>query len=192
MKPFDLTNHTFGKLIAVRSERTSNGQYGWLCQCECGNTIIARTTDLTRGHTKSCGCTRTHGLSKTPLYDAWYNIVRRCCIKSSKDYDRYGGRGITICDEWKDYSKFYEWAIANGYEEGLTIDRINNKEGYNPSNCRFVTMKVQERNKRNNIHIVHNGESMLLIEFAERFAIPYTTVYWRYKHNRNLMTGRCE
>lgn len=192
MTPYDLTNLSFGKLTVLHSERTSNGQYGWLCRCECGNTLVVRTTDLTRGHTRSCGCTRTHGLSRTPLYDTWYNILRRCCMKSSKDYPLYGGRGITICEEWKDYPVFYNWAITHGYKEGLTIDRIDNEKGYDTQNCRFVTMKTQERNKRNNIWIVHDDKEMLLIEFAEKFNIPYTTVYWRYKHGRNLLTGRCE
>lgn len=191
MRPLNLKSQTFGKLTAIKPSRTPQGNYGWLCRCHCGNTLVVRTTELTRGHTKSCGCTRTHGLSRTPLYDAWYDILRRCCVETSKDYKNYGGRGITLCDEWKEYPVFYEWATTHGYEEGLTIDRIDNNQGYNPKNCRFVTMKDQERNKRNNLYVTVNGQKMLLIDFAEQNNIPYTTVYWRFKNHRNLYTGRC-
>lgn len=193
MKPYDLRNQTFGRLTALYPTRTPSGNYGWYCQCDCGNHSIVRTTDLLRGHIVSCGCyrierTKTHGMSNTPLYDTWYNILRRC---SDKTDPHYGGKGIGLCDEWKEYPVFYEWCVKNGYEESLTIDRINNDKGYCPSNCRFITMREQERNKTNNIHITYDGEEMLLVEFSERHNIPYTTVYWRYKHNRDLKTGRC-
>lgn len=196
MRPLDLSHEKFGRLTPMKPSRTVSGKYAWICKCDCGKYITVRTADLRRGHTQSCGCyqaeqVRTHGLSKTAPYHTWRKMVARCCDETDKDYSNYGARGITVCTDWLDYSKFYEWALQNGYKRGLTIDRIDNDKGYCPSNCRFITMREQERNKTNNIHVTYDGEEMLLVEFAERHNIPYTTVYWRYKHDRDLKTGRC-
>lgn len=195
MIPLDLSHKKFGRLQPMQPSRTVAGKYAWICKCDCGKYITVRTADLTRGHTQSCGCyqserSRKHGLSKTAPYDAWRKMVARCSDESDKDYPNYGARGITVCEEWLSYQSFYEWAISNGYEKGLTIDRIDNDFGYSPDNCRFVTIQKQERNKRNNIHVTVEGVEMLLVEFCESYHIPYETAYWRHTHNRNLITGR--
>lgn len=197
MKPLDLSQEKFGRLSPLSPTRTSAGKYAWVCKCDCGNTVVVRTADLKNGHTQSCGClqaerVRTHGLSKTSPYHAWRKMVARCCDEADKDYHNYGARGITVCEEWLSYPNFHKWALKNGYEKGLTIDRINNDKGYQPSNCRFITLQKQERNKRNNIHVVANNVEMLLVEFCELYNIPYETAYWRYKHQRNLLTGRVD
>lgn len=128
-----------------------------LFKCFCGNEFETHINRLKSGHASSCGCFRsftskennsTHGLSKHPLYKVREGMKARCLVITHHAYARYGGRGIKICDEWlNDFKAFYDWAIANGYEQGLQIDRINNDGNYEPSNCRFVTPKVNIRNQ---------------------------------------------
>ena len=141
------------------------------CLCDCGNETIVRKAQIAKGGTRSCGCIqkeiaaerqRTHGLSEKSgrLYPLWKSIKYRCYSKTSKSFQNYGGRGIEMCDEWKnDFKAFYDWAIENGYKEEktskginvLTIDRIDVNGNYCPENCRFVTNDVQAKNKRNSM-----------------------------------------
>ena len=126
----------------------------------CGTEFKANTYDINRGYIKSCGCykkrrasetNKTHGLGATRLYAVWGDIKRRTLNPKHKNYNDYGGRGITICDEWKnDFMYFYNWAMSNGYEEnkGLSIDRIDNNKNYCPDNCRWTTSTIQNRNQR--------------------------------------------
>jgi len=115
-------------------------------KCECGNTFIARVNAVKVGHRRSCGCAmgssnKSHGLSSHPLYRKWSGMITRTTNKNELCYHRYGGRGISVCDEWRnDFKKFYDWSISNGWEHGLTIDRINNDGNYEPSNCQWITM----------------------------------------------------
>ena len=122
-------------------------------QCSCGNTKDVFATSLRCGDTTSCGCkskdaSTTHGLTNTPLYRIWANMKARCDNPNAQYYADYGGRGITYCDEWKDFQTFYDWALANGYAQDLTLDREDNNAGYSPSNCRFVSRHIQQANRR--------------------------------------------
>ena len=129
-----------------------------LYRCSCGNLVKTQITKVKNGYKKSCGCetikivkekSTTHGMSKTALYIRWGSIVQRCYTKNNKDYSKYGGRGIVMCDEWRnDFISFYNWAITNGYSKDLSIDRIDNDKGYSPDNCRWTTREVQNRNTR--------------------------------------------
>jgi hypothetical protein len=119
------------------------------CKCDCGQYASIKLGQLRIGHTKSCGCRErmTHGLTNHPLMDTWYNMKQRCYYPKSTFYKRYGERGIKVCDEWKNsFISFYNWAIKNGWSKELKIDRIENDGNYEPSNCQFVTNKVNCRN----------------------------------------------
>lgn len=123
---------------------------------------------------------RSHGDTKTRLYNTWLNMRARCNRKSSKRYEDYGGRGIKVCDEWqRSYESFKEWALSNGYSEDLTIDRINVDGNYEPDNCRWITNKDQQNNKRNNAIYSFNGETLTLAQWSEKLGICYKTLQKR-------------
>ena len=161
----DMTGQRFGRLSVLgRAGITPYGEATWRCQCDCGGIVFVAGSSLRRGHTKSCGCLRdeieskihsTHRKTKTRLYNVWTHIIQRCYNPKHTAYKRYGGRGITVCDEWRnDFMKFYDWAIATGYDENAafhecTIDRIDNDKGYSPDNCRWADAKTQNANKSN-------------------------------------------
>lgn len=138
----DIIGKRFGRLV-VQNEyiKIPNGTK-WLCECDCGNKVYVYRGKLTTGHTKSCGCiTRTlSGLSDHKLYSVWANMKDRCYNKNNHAYHNYGGKGISLCDEWKDnFMNFYEWSMLNRYEEGLTIERVDSNKNYCPSNCEWIT-----------------------------------------------------
>lgn len=187
----DLTGQKFGRLTVLKLDHVDRQAY-WLCKCDCGKETISASGDLRSGHKKSCGCLHdelssqrltkknlTHGESNTRLYKIWTDIKKRCYRKTFWAYDRYGGRGITLCKEWHDYPTFRNWCVNNGYTENLTIDRINNNGNYEPSNCRWVDRKTQANNKSNVRLISYNGETKTIAQWAETLGINYRTLYNR-------------
>lgn len=114
------------------------------------------------------------------LHDVWHSMIYRCSNPLNKSYKHYGGRGITVCDEWQEFKAFYDWAIESGYKKGLSIDRINNDGNYEPSNCRWVTKDEQFLNRRNTIRIDYNGEKVPLKKLCDQNNMNYSCVYTRY------------
>lgn len=181
----DLVGRRYGRLTVLGYAGGSK----WHCRCDCGEERIIHTGALNFGVNKSCGCksrdfikgmATTHGLSKDPLYIVWQGIKHRCYNPKAKHYKSYGGRGITICEEWlNDFVPFYEWAISTGYRKGLTIDRIDVNGNYCPENCRWATQKEQMNNVRHNRMITHNGETKTARQWADFFGVPYHVFYGR-------------
>lgn len=185
-KFIDLTGQKFGKLTVIkRVENNKLNRVCWLCLCECGNERIVQSISLTKGKCKSCGCDKGQHNRKYPkgsnkLYKKWLGIKARCYYKNSPRYKDYAGRGIQVCDKWKnDFMSFYNWAINNGYKENLTIDRIDVNGNYEPDNCRWADTKIQANNKRNNHLITYNNETHTLKQWAEIFNIDYKLLHAR-------------
>lgn len=185
-KALDLVGKKFGRLTVVSEaeKRYTKGGHSkrmWNCACDCGNKKILPTRNLTSGNTKSCGCYKkdrnvehftTHGMTKTRLYSIWISMKDRCYRETVLQYKDYGGRGITVCDEWlNDFQSFYDWAIANGYKENLTIERKNVNGNYCPENCCWITKAEQSRNKTNCHYITYKGETKTLSEWSRELGI---------------------
>lgn len=188
-KWIDITNKRFGRLTALYKVYTKNKQEYWMCKCDCGNTKIINKHNLMCDLTKSCGCLGCEirqkfpeGERETRLYRIWTAIKERCYNCNSTNYKNYGGRGIIVCDEWKgNYLSFRAWALNNGYNDNLTIDRIDVNGNYEPENCRWATNAVQQRNKRTNHNITYNGETHCIKEWAEILGVPKSKLYSRIK-----------
>lgn len=185
----DIAGVRFGRLVAIeRAGKSKSGNSLWLCKCECGKEVVVNISNLRNGHTQSCGCyaselrkhrkTRTtHGMSYSRLYRIWKGIKQRCNDPKCTGYQHYGGKGISICDEWKNsFEAFDEWATANGYTDDLTIDRIDPNGNYEPSNCRWADTKEQSRNKSTTAYLTLNGETKSMAEWHEILGIPFSTM----------------
>lgn len=181
----DLTNKKFGRLRPIKWIEGSK----WICQCDCGNIVTVSVSNLQSGSTKSCGCIQREkslGLSKKgkqKLYIMWFDMLRRCNNPQAINYKDYGERGISICDEWEDFTTFAQWAISNGFNAQLgrdcSIDRINNNGNYEPTNCRLTTQKVQANNTRRNHYLTYNNETLSISQWAEKLSIPKDRLYYR-------------
>lgn len=181
----DITGIRFGKLVAIRKDN-AKGKEKWLCICDCGKEKAVDGFYLRTNHTRSCGCLRyeskksTHGLSKSPLYHIYMTMKARCGNPNNHKYARYGGRGISICNEWtSDFMTFYNWAIINGFKQGLSIDRINLDGNYTPENCKWSTPKEQARNTSTNRNIAFLGKTKCLQEWANEMGIKRETIAMR-------------
>lgn len=180
----DLTNQKFGRLT-VRELSYVDKKRGavWLCDCECGNTKEVLSVHLVRGDTKSCGCLlkdvsknlhKTHGLSNTRIHNIWMHTRRKCTNPNDKRYKDYGERGIKVCDEWmNDFISFYNWSMQNGYQDDLTLDRIDVDGNYEPNNCRWVDNDVQSHNKRLDKLYTYNGKTLSVRDWCKEIGF-----YW--------------
>lgn len=202
----DLTGQRFGKLIVIkRVENDKSNSTQWLCKCDCGKLKKVSGRHLKDNSTKSCGCLKSeiikkhspqnrsynlkHNLSNTRIYTILESMKQRCYNKKCKSYKNYGGRGIKICNEWLEkngegFMNFYNWAMKNGYQEGLSIDRIDVNGNYEPNNCRWVTMKVQQNNRTNNHIVEFNNQKHTLADWSKILKIDKNILYNRIS-NRN-------
>jgi len=189
----DLTFQRFGKLVAFHlGERSAEGRYSWRLRCDCGQIVERTSANLTVSQKKNmashCGCSpilKTHGLSKDhkKLYDVWGSMKARCYRLTSKDYPNYGGRGISICDEWKNsFPNFFAWAIGSGYVAGVsTIERVDVNGNYEPSNCTWIVNERQALNTRKVRMLTLNGETMALSDWAVKLGIRPNTIKTRLR-----------
>lgn len=177
----DLTGQTFGKWTVLKKATSNNKHILWKCKCSCGTERLIDGYALRKGLTRSCGCSKDKR-TKTRLYRIWVGILDRTTHSNRPRAYDYIDRGITICEEWKNWETFKEWAIKNGYTDTLSIDRINNNDGYYPENCRWTDSKIQSRNKRNNIIVTINGESHVLSDWCKILGLSRESVKSRIKY----------
>lgn len=185
----DLTGRTFGRLTVLRfAGRDKHRHLIWTCQCECGNVRDVTKWNLLNGITVSCGCYTSdrarkqltkHGFYNNQFYSVWRDMMRRCYDVKQSCYDRYGGRGISVCDEWHNVESFIQWCESQPFKTGLTIDRIDNNKGYSPENCRFVTLKENQNNRSSNHVISYAGKSQTITEWAEETGLTPSCLYGR-------------
>ena len=189
-KFIDLSGQRFGKLVVIeRAPDFGTGrerQTMWKCRCDCGNTVDVRSHSLRNGHTQSCGCLINerrhikHGLSHSRIYQIYKAMIQRCYNSNSEHYDDYAGRGIVICDEWRhDFLSFRDWAVASGYQDDLTIDRIDVNGNYDPENCRWADRKTQTVNRRGTVRIEYNNQIHTIEEWSQITGIAAGTLRTR-------------
>lgn len=187
-KVYDLTGQRFGRLTVTKKDGVIHGdRTAWSCICDCGSPARSSTSKLLNGSKMSCGCLESenqaslskHGRYGTRAYRTWQNMKTRCLNPAGKFFQYYGGRGITVCENWMTFEGFYE--DMGDPPPNSTIDRSDNDLGYTKENCQWRTKKDQSNNRSNNIAVIVNGETKTLKQWAEHFGIKYTTVYWRYK-----------
>lgn len=192
-----LIGKKFGRLTVV--DNAGKSKYGarlWLCRCECGNEVVVQTAQLNNGRKISCGCLLKENAKKivhlaheanrkykissaSRLYTCWQNMITRCTNNKDRYFKDYGGRGIKVCNEWQDFDNFAEWAMTNGYNNSLTIDRIDVNGNYEPINCKWATAKEQANNTRKTKYFEHNGEQKTLSQLADEYSINYKLLYER-------------
>lgn len=185
----DIAGQKFGKLSVIEIAERKKGKILWRCKCDCGNEVVALGENIRSGTTKSCGClikengtkiapkVTKHGGSYTRIYRIYCGMKKRCLNPSSDAYHHYGGRGIKICNEWlgdDGFETFREWALSHGYEENLSIDRINNDGDYCPENCRWADKETQSNNTSSNLYLEYNGEVHTASEWSRILEISYT------------------
>lgn len=193
----DLTGKRFERLrvIGLSAKKSGRKSY-WVCKCDCGNKKLVRSDSLKDDSIKSCGCLKKeqdeinltkhhrHMEAGTPLYTRWQGIKARCYYKDSHCYEFYGGRGIRVCEEWKNsYEAFAEWARNNGYSKELTIERIDVNGDYCPENCTWVTQQEQNNNRRSNVWIEWRGMRKNIQQWSECLNFDYGTLHSRYYRN---------
>lgn len=186
----NLTNQKFGYLTAIclDSQKSTKKNKYWICRCDCGKTRSLLTSQLTLGKVTSCGCqnprTKKHNIIKSHrrLYSIYSSMIARCHNPKSISYKYYGGKGIAVCDEWKNsFENFAKWSDLNGYNDTLSIDRKDNSKGYCPSNCRWIPLSEQSNNKTTTVQYTHNGETHNLKEWSRILNFDYTLAKSRRK-----------
>lgn len=190
----NLVGERFGRLLAVEEAGRKNRAVLWRCKCDCGNECIIESHELKRGSTRSCGCLgrelaskrmterlTTHGMSRQRLYKIWGDMLTRCENPNVDNYERYGGRGIEVCEEWHKFEPFMEWALTHGYRDDLSIDRIDVDGNYTPLNCKWATRVEQQNNRRDSTKLTCFGESHTIPEWERITGINRSTIRTRIR-----------
>lgn len=191
MKKIDIVGKRFGRLIVICYDHSVGYIPYFLCKCDCGNTKIIQKYNLIEGKTISCGCyqkERASAASKISddrhlLKSIHGAMIRRCTNPSDRNYHSYGGRGITVCEDWLSMNAFCDWAHANGYKPGLSIERIDVNKGYNPDNCCWVEKSRQFYNLRKSVRLTYNGKTQTMAEWAKELGLPSSTLHNRIRVN---------
>lgn len=185
MERDDLTDCAFGRwTVTGFSHKSRFGELLWNCKCECGTEKAVKAAILRKGESTSCGCLHreavtTHGMSKTRTFKSWDTMKQRCFNPNAVDFDRYGGRGIKVCERWRtSFSAFLE--DMGERPEGCSLDRIDNDGDYEPDNCHWATRSDQQRNTRVSIWLTINGESKSIVEWAKIALVNITSMRRRY------------
>lgn len=196
-KPLDLIGEKYGRLTVIEKlPERKNGNVMWRCRCECGNYDTVSTGELRYGRHTSCGCyqkerasqaNRSHGQSKTRLYRIWCAMIKRCENPNAEGYENYGGRGVSVCTEWRNsFETFRDWSLTHGYTEKLTIDRNDVNEGYCPENCRWADRVDQMNNTRRTRHFEYGGRVHTLREWSNITGIPFTRLKGRLQRGWSI------
>lgn len=190
IKDSDYIGKTFGYWTVIKPEKGTSRKKAYLCKCICGKQKIVNEDSLRLGTSKSCGCYHKekmkekltkHGQTGNRIMTIYYNIKNRCYCENNNRYKDYGGRGIEMCEEWKnDSTSFVDWSFKNGYNDNLTIDRIDNDGNYCPENCRWISAKKQSQNRRSCVYFTFFGVTKNLKEWCECIGENYTKIYGRY------------
>ena len=203
----DLTGQKFGRLTVIGLQPQKSRKTYWICQCDCGNVKNVRSDSLQRGNVKSCGCMKKdqdkinlmkstakrkyietgYKVGGTRLYEIWQGMKKRCYNIHDNRYHRYGGRGIIICDEWKnDFIAFHDWAIKNGYADDLTIERKDTDGNYEPDNCCWASNKEQSNNRSTNVKLTIGNSTRTLKQWCDIFEVDYKKINARYSRNKEI------
>ena len=184
----NMVGETYGIMTVkeITSRPNTRNRYA-VCECACGNVKEVQCSDLRAGKVKSCGCQRyikKHNKSKTRIWAIWEDMHQRCENPNHKAYEVYGMRGVIICDAWYDFNNFLEWANASGYDDNLTLDRMDPDGMYEPNNCRWVSKEYNSRHRRGVTLVIDNYEVLTLPQLADRYGLSYTTIRTRYKDGK--------
>jgi len=194
-----LTGQVFGRLTVLGRDGSMYGTAAWACQCSCGATVRTRTYALKSGHIRSCGCMQREHAAETlrkaitkhghavpgkqsPEWRTWLRMNKRCRNPADKDYLRWGGRGIRVCERWRNSFENFLADMGKKPSAKHSLDRINNDGDYEPGNCRWATNREQSRNRSNNRYITAFGETLLVVEWAERSNVKLGTIYRRLQY----------
>lgn len=191
----DHSGEKYGKLSVIRRMPEKGKGVKYECVCDCGNHVIVMGCNLITGATRSCGCIRkektrklrlSHGKCETRIYTCWRNMLSRCENEKNTEYKNYGKRNIHVCAEWHNFQKFYKWSVSNGYDDSLTIERIDVNKGYSPENCTWATTYTQARNKTNNVKIEFKGKTKIITDWAKEVGICDSTIRHRLKKGMTI------